>query len=284
MGKPPCCEKDEVKRGPWSTEEDNILIDYIKKNGPGRWRTLPKNAGLKRCGKSCRLRWANYLRPDIKRGRFSPEEEEAIVQLHSVLGNKWSTIAVQLPGRTDNEIKNFWNTHIKKKLLRMGIDPVTHAPRFDLLDLQSILALYSYSHQSLPYPAPLYGTNMGIHPSNGNFSNECRLGATSLPNLGNTSTCSFPNFSQRATDNAQANNTSRMNNNGCKKVQNYGSSRFSPSLPMSGSSIALTLPSATTTYIGSSNIGDAENTEGCRNHSSVSYYDYGNGLSVNGLM
>ncbi|KAK2977095.1 hypothetical protein RJ640_017619, partial [Escallonia rubra] len=109
------------------------------KNGYGNWRTLPNNAGLQRCGKSCRLRWTNYLRPDIKRGRFSFEEEETIIQLHSVLGNKWSAIAARLPGRTDNEIKNYWNTHIRKKLLRMGIDPVTHSPRLDLLDLSSIL-------------------------------------------------------------------------------------------------------------------------------------------------
>nr|KYP58824.1 Transcription factor MYB39 [Cajanus cajan] len=133
-------EKNGLKKGPWTPEEDHKLIDYIQKHGHGKWRTLPKNAGLKRCGKSCRLRWANYLRPDIKRGRFSFEEEEAIIQLHSVLGNKWSTIAANLPGRTDNEIKNYWNTHIKKKLIKMGIDPVTHTPRLDVLQLASFLS------------------------------------------------------------------------------------------------------------------------------------------------
>ncbi|KAG6603729.1 Transcription factor MYB-like protein, partial [Cucurbita argyrosperma subsp. argyrosperma] len=138
MGRTPCCEKEGLKKGPWTPEEDQKLIDYIQKHGYGNWRTLPKNAGLQRCGKSCRLRWTNYLRPDIKRGRFSFEEEEAIIQLHSILGNKWSAIAARLPGRTDNEIKNYWNTHIRKKLLRMGIDPVTHNPRLDVLDLSSI--------------------------------------------------------------------------------------------------------------------------------------------------
>ncbi|KAF3777335.1 Transcription factor [Nymphaea thermarum] len=145
MGRSPCCEKVGLKRGPWTPEEDKKLIDYIQKHGQGNWRTLPKNAGLSRCGKSCRLRWTNYLRPDIKRGRFSFEEEEAIIQLHSILGNKWSAIAGRLPGRTDNEIKNYWNTHIRKRLLRMGIDPVTHRPRLDLLDLSSIAALFSSS-------------------------------------------------------------------------------------------------------------------------------------------
>ncbi|CAN6453328.1 unnamed protein product [Victoria cruziana] len=145
MGRSPCCDKVGMKRGPWTPEEDKKLIDYIQKHGQGNWRTLPKNAGLSRCGKSCRLRWTNYLRPDIKRGRFSFEEEEVIIQLHSILGNKWSTIAGRLPGRTDNEIKNYWNTHIRKRLLRMGIDPVTHRPRLDLLDFSSLATLLSSS-------------------------------------------------------------------------------------------------------------------------------------------
>ncbi|KAI3714055.1 hypothetical protein L1987_72645 [Smallanthus sonchifolius] len=128
-----------LKKGPWTEDEDLKLIRYIQAHGPGQWRILPKNAGLQRCGKSCRLRWINYLRPGIKRGRFSFEEEETIIQLHSVMGNKWSAIAARLPGRTDNEIKNYWNTHIRKRLLQMGIDPVTHAPRVNFLEISSIL-------------------------------------------------------------------------------------------------------------------------------------------------
>ncbi|KAK6777249.1 hypothetical protein RDI58_023966 [Solanum bulbocastanum] len=138
MGRTPSSDKNGLKKGPWTPEEDQKLIQYIQVHGPGNWRNLPKNAGLQRCGKSCRLRWTNYLRPDIRRGRFSFEEEETIIQLHSVLGNKWSAIAARLPGRTDNEIKNYWNTHIRKRLLRMGIDPVTHSPRLDFLDLSSL--------------------------------------------------------------------------------------------------------------------------------------------------
>ncbi|GMH24974.1 hypothetical protein Nepgr_026817 [Nepenthes gracilis] len=130
---------NEIKKGPWTAEEDQKLIHYIQKHGQGRWRTVPTNAGLRRCGKSCRLRWINYLRPDIKRGKFSHDEENLIIQLHSVLGNKWSIIATYLPGRTDNEIKNYWNTQIKKRLLKIGIDPVTHTRRLDLPPLASIL-------------------------------------------------------------------------------------------------------------------------------------------------
>nr|XP_043624564.1 transcription factor MYB41-like [Erigeron canadensis] len=151
MGRTPCEKNGILRKGPWTSEEDEKLIDYIHKNGYGNWRTLPKNAGLQRCGKSCRLRWTNYLRPDIKRGKFSSDEEETIIQLHSAMGNKWSTIAARLPGRTDNEIKNYWNTHIRKKLLRMGIDPVTHNRRLDLLDVASLLnaPLYNSSQMSL---------------------------------------------------------------------------------------------------------------------------------------
>eukprot|EP00253_Pinus_taeda_P026147 PITA_26147 len=129
MGRAPCREKTGLKKGPWTPEEDTILINYIQKNGHGRWSALPQLAGLLRCGKSCRLRWTNYLRPDIKRGSFTREEEQTIIQLHGILGNRWSAIASQLPGRTDNEIKNFWGTHLKKRLLKMGLDPATHKPR-----------------------------------------------------------------------------------------------------------------------------------------------------------
>ncbi|CAI0396559.1 unnamed protein product [Linum tenue] len=126
MGRSPCCEKAHTNKGAWTKEEDQRLIDYIRTHGEGCWRSLPKSAGLLRCGKSCRLRWINYLRPDLKRGNFSEEEDELIIKLHSLLGNKWSLIAGRLPGRTDNEIKNYWNTHIKRKLMSRGIDPQTH--------------------------------------------------------------------------------------------------------------------------------------------------------------
>ncbi|KAL6220097.1 hypothetical protein ACLB2K_007854 [Fragaria x ananassa] len=142
MGRSPCCDDSGLKKGPWIPEEDQKLMNYIQKHGHGSWRALPKLAGLNRCGKSCRLRWTNYLRPDIKRGKFSQEEEQTILNLHSILGNKWSAIASHLPGRTDNEIKNFWNTHLKKKLIQMGFDPMTHRPRTDIFSsLPHLLAL-----------------------------------------------------------------------------------------------------------------------------------------------
>ncbi|XP_061944107.1 transcription repressor MYB5-like [Populus nigra] len=124
----PCCSKVGIKKGPWTPEEDELLANYIRKEGEGRWRMLPKRAGLLRCGKSCRLRWMNYLRPSVKRGRIAPDEEDLILRLHRLLGNRWSLIAGRIPGRTDNEIKNYWNTCLSKKLISQGIDPRTHKP------------------------------------------------------------------------------------------------------------------------------------------------------------
>ncbi|KAK8913947.1 Transcription factor RAX2 [Platanthera zijinensis] len=120
MGRAPCCDKENVKRGPWSPEEDAALKNYIHANGfGGNWIALPHKAGLKRCGKSCRLRWLNYLRPDIKHGYFSKEEDDMIFSLYSKIGSRWSVIASKLPGRTDNDVKNYWNTKLKKRAMEI---------------------------------------------------------------------------------------------------------------------------------------------------------------------
>ncbi|KAG1362589.1 transcription factor RAX2 [Cocos nucifera] len=127
MGRSPCCDKANVKKGPWSPEEDSKLKEFIEKHGTaGNWISLPHKAGLKRCGKSCRLRWLNYLRPNIKHGEFSDDEDRIICSLFASIGSRWSIIAAQLPGRTDNDIKNYWNTRLKKKLL--GIVPSQRKP------------------------------------------------------------------------------------------------------------------------------------------------------------
>ncbi|KAK4363514.1 hypothetical protein RND71_018755 [Anisodus tanguticus] len=103
-----------MKKGAWSPEEDQKLRAYIMRYGIWNWRQMPKFAGLSRTGKSCRLRWMNYLRPDVKRGPFSVEEVETVIKMYDELGNRWSAIAAKLPGRTDNEVKNFFHTHLKK--------------------------------------------------------------------------------------------------------------------------------------------------------------------------
>ncbi|XP_061375016.1 transcription factor MYB102-like [Gastrolobium bilobum] len=112
-------EKDNLKKGPWTAEEDKILKEYVKNHGEGNWNAVQKKSGLARCGKSCRFRWTNHLRPDLKKGPMSKEEELKIIELHADMGPKWAKMALELPGRTDNEIKNYWNTR-KKKLERAG--------------------------------------------------------------------------------------------------------------------------------------------------------------------
>ncbi|KAJ7949427.1 transcription factor GAMYB-like [Quillaja saponaria] len=104
-----------LKKGPWTSAEDAILVEYVKKHGEGNWNAVQKHSGLFRCGKSCRLRWANHLRPNLKKGAFTADEEQLIAELHAKMGNKWARMASHLPGRTDNEIKNYWNTRIKRR-------------------------------------------------------------------------------------------------------------------------------------------------------------------------
>ncbi|XP_054818310.1 transcription factor MYB97-like [Prosopis cineraria] len=108
-------EEVVLKKGPWTAAEDAVLIDYVTKHGEGNWNAVQRNTGLARCGKSCRLRWTNHLRPNLKKGAFSPEEEKLILELHAQFGNKWARMATLLPGRTDNEIKNYWNTRVKRR-------------------------------------------------------------------------------------------------------------------------------------------------------------------------
>ncbi|XP_045813427.1 transcription repressor MYB6-like [Trifolium pratense] len=152
MRKPSCdikLDKNIKNKGVWSKQEDQKLIDYINKHGEVCWSTLPQAAGLLRCGKSCRLRWMNYLRPDLKRGNFGEDEEDLIVKLHALLGNRWSLIAGRLPGRTDNEVKNFWNSHIRKKLIRKGIDPNNHSVNHKIPPLQNQIMFNSLKYFGL---------------------------------------------------------------------------------------------------------------------------------------
>ncbi|KAA8530640.1 hypothetical protein F0562_005426 [Nyssa sinensis] len=160
----PCCDKQDMNKGAWTKQEDEKLMDYIRTHGEGCWRTLPKAAGLHRCGKSCRLRWINYLRPDIKRGNFAQDEEDLIIKLHALLGNRWSLIAGRLPGRTDNEVKNYWNSHIRRKLISMGIDPNNHrlnqiTPRPQNQSISPVLTSSGSMNKDTSKPTKNFGDN-----------------------------------------------------------------------------------------------------------------------------
>ncbi|XP_020102026.1 transcription repressor MYB6-like [Ananas comosus] len=161
MGKKPCCSKEGLKRGAWTAVEDKMLVSYITAHGEGKWGSLPKRAGLKRCGKSCRLRWLNYLRPGIKRGNITCEEEELIIRLHMLLGNRWSLIAARLPGRTDNEIKNYWNTTLAKRVHNQSHRPPR--PVTPLLKNQVKCPINTKPHKittKKPPPPPLTNPNI----------------------------------------------------------------------------------------------------------------------------
>lgn len=175
MGRAPCCDKANVKRGPWSPEEDAKLKEYIEKHGSGgNWIALPQKAGLRRCGKSCRLRWLNYLRPNIKHGEFSDDEDRIICTLYTNIGSRWSIIAGQLPGRTDNDIKNYWNTKLKKKLLMgslMAPNPFSSnkiiRPPNNTYQQYPILSSPTSSYSSSLPPTLRYYSN------NNNVNNTC---------------------------------------------------------------------------------------------------------------
>jgi len=89
-------DKNNLKKGPWTEAEDDILAAYVRRHGPGNWNIVQKNIGLARCGKSCRLRWTNHLRPDLRTGAFSNEEQRKVIELHALMGNKWAKMAQEV--------------------------------------------------------------------------------------------------------------------------------------------------------------------------------------------
>ncbi|CAI8614639.1 unnamed protein product [Vicia faba] len=190
MGRAPCCDKASVKKGPWSPEEDAKLKDYIEKNGTGgNWISLPKKAGLTRCGKSCRLRWLNYLRPNIKHGDFSDSEDNIICTLFSSIGSRWSIIASKLQGRTDNDVKNYWNTKLKKKYMSMNQSLEMKSQQVTLLSIlqnsttssPSLSITGSFSYSSAASSSLLSGNSFTspqerfISPSQSNSKNQINL-------------------------------------------------------------------------------------------------------------
>nr|KYP34333.1 Transcription factor RAX3 [Cajanus cajan] len=190
MGRAPCCDKANVKKGPWSPEEDAKLKSYIEQHGTGgNWIALPQKIGLKRCGKSCRLRWLNYLRPNIKHGGFSEEEDNIICSLYVSIGSRWSIIAAQLPGRTDNDIKNYWNTRLKKKLLgkqrkeqQAQVRRVNNPQKQDVKRENENLIVASEVMNQVPYWSAEY-SSVPMPVANASFQHFGLNNQTSLRNM-----------------------------------------------------------------------------------------------------
>ncbi|XP_052308433.1 MYB-like transcription factor EOBII isoform X1 [Populus trichocarpa] len=190
MDKSPCNSQDvEVRKGPWTLEEDLILTNYIANHGEGVWNSLAKAAGLKRTGKSCRLRWLNYLRPDLRRGNITPEEQLLIMELHAKLGNRfkkyihiyvWSKIAKHLPGRTDNEIKNYWRTRIKKHTKQT--EPFAAGSSETNEHGSSTCQVSSATDQMETYCPPFYQGDVGAF-SGGNIPQELNENYWSMEDL-----------------------------------------------------------------------------------------------------
>ncbi|XP_062198242.1 myb-related protein MYBAS1-like isoform X2 [Phragmites australis] len=146
--------REVMRKGAWTEQEDLQLVCTVRLFGDRRWDFIAQVSGLNRTGKSCRLRWVNYLHPGLKHGCMSPHEERLIIELHAQWGNRWSRIARRLPGRTDNEIKNYWRTHMRKKAQerKMSMSP-------------------SYSSSSLTYQSCLLDTAPIIGMGSGDTHN-----------------------------------------------------------------------------------------------------------------
>ncbi|KAF7818037.1 transcription factor MYB61 [Senna tora] len=226
MGRHSCCYKQKLRKGLWSPEEDEKLLNYITKHGHGCWSSVPKLAGLQRCGKSCRLRWINYLRPDLKRGAFSQQEENLIIELHAVLGNRWSQIAAQLPGRTDNEIKNLWNSCLKKKLRQRGIDPNTHKPLSEVENDKDKGGATDKGNQKGSVRSN--ELSVGVGSSSSQVMSELNSSITPAAMLNSVSSSIFPTPTHvNVNVNTQSNNNPSISSGDIDGVQNWEASTFS---------------------------------------------------------
>ncbi|KAM7278014.1 hypothetical protein ACFE04_005148 [Oxalis oulophora] len=226
-------KRERKIRVSWSEEEDKRLTDYINTNGEGSWVNLPKAAGLEpRCGKSCRLRWVNHLRPGIKLGNFTPQEDKKLIELHYLLGNKWSLISSFLPGRTDNELKNRWNRFLRrigKDRLDLLLPPSTSTtppPVFSctpttamLNNYQLMMNMSSSSTMTFPVQPPSWTSRFIITPlNNGHLCMPSNYYTTNT-NINNIHPLIMTNYSNNFTNNMTTGNGMITTNNNREEEQ-----------------------------------------------------------------
>ncbi|CAN1132038.1 Transcription factor MYB1 [Linum perenne] len=156
----------------WTEEEDHLLRKCIDQYGEGKWHRVPFLAGLNRCRKSCRLRWLNYLRPNINRGSFAKEEVDLIIKLHKLLGNRWSLIAGRLPGRTANDVKNYWNCHLSKRLPSSSSSSADEPPDHAELQISAAAVPVSAAEIIRPYPINISAATMPLSPTSSNYGGQ----------------------------------------------------------------------------------------------------------------
>ncbi|KAJ4821361.1 MYB-related transcription factor [Rhynchospora pubera] len=209
MERDPCNNKNpKRKRGLWLPHEDEKLYNFITRFGVTSWSSLPKQAGLERCGKSCRLRWMNYLNPELKREPISQEEEDLIIALHKKFGNRWARIAESLPGRTDNEIKNYYNCRIKRKNLEHNTTPNTYKPDEKLAeesDYSLTMAVtqptcYFFNFQSTGVKEEKVEANSGSNMNSMATYDMTNYSDIRISNENNEKNCNYIDF-QSATEN-----------------------------------------------------------------------------------